>query len=320
MLVHDRGEELHLLRAVPDWWLGEGEQIRVERAPTHFGVMDLMVRGTASGVEVQLQPPRRQPPERIILHLPDSRPLLKPIEGVEVAHRPDQGKRWDFATVVDRYAEQAGPLLRPIPALLSLPPDEPVKSDNCEMLDLGRLANTDPFTAPFGVENPGNYLFTGLRTGLQTAAGVPFRIIDPKQNNGRGLVVLHSSRAPASRSWPKEVEIPVGKQGTRLFFLGNVHGWGSHDPGTGPWGAVAEYVIHYADGRTQTAPLITGRTADDWASTPEADEVSVGLRGDPWHLNVLGVTLLPVRIEKIVFRDLGTPAAAVLAAVTLENQ
>ena len=82
---------------------------------------------------------------------------------------------------------------------------------------------------------------------------------------------------------------------------------------------MAEYVIHYADGQTQTVPLVTGRTADEWAMPPEADEVAVGFRGEPWHLNVLGVTLRPVAVEKIVFRDLGTPAAPVLAAVTLEK-
>ena len=33
MLVHEAGDELHLLTAVPDWWLGDGREIRVERRP-----------------------------------------------------------------------------------------------------------------------------------------------------------------------------------------------------------------------------------------------------------------------------------------------
>jgi hypothetical protein len=80
---------------------------------------------------------------------------------------------------------------------------------------------------------------------------------------------------------------------------------------------VAEYVIQYTDGERQTIPLITGTTADDWALPPEAQEVFVGLKGGLWHLNVLGVKLRDVTIEKVIFRDLGTPAAPVLAAVTL---
>jgi hypothetical protein len=115
------------------------------------------------------------------------------------------------------------------------------------------------------------------------------------------------------------VEIAVGQKGRRLYFLGNVHGWSPQDAGAGPWGAVAEYVIHYADGETQTVPLITGRTADEWTAGPEADEAHVGLRGDPWHLNMLGVELRDEVVEKVVFRDLDTPAAPVLVAVTLEK-
>ncbi len=81
---------------------------------------------------------------------------------------------------------------------------------------------------------------------------------------------------------------------------------------------MAEYAIRYTDGTEQVVPLIAGRTTDDWASPPEAVEAFAGLRGDPWHLSVLGVELRPVPVDRIIFRDLGTPAAPVLAAVTLE--
>ncbi len=320
MLLHERGNTLHLLSAVPDWWLAEGEEIRVERAPTHFGPMSFHIRGTAGGVHVELEPPTRQPPDEIILHLPASRPPVGKVKGVRVVTRSDQKKRWDFPTIVRIYQEQAPPQPRPIPGLVSLPLAKAVDRDRCQMLDVSAPANTDPFTAPFGVPNPGKYLFTGMPVGVQTAAGVPFRIIDPKQNAGRGFIVLHSPKAPSDRKWPHHAEIPVKQTGKRLFFLGNVHGWGSRDEGTHEWGAVAEYVIHYADGQTQTVPLITGRTIEDWTvENREVTEAAWGLEGNPWHLNVLGVELRPVQVEKIVFRDLGTVAAPLLAAVTLEK-
>ena len=81
MLVHEQGDELHLLAAVPDWWLGAGQEIRIENAPTHFGPMSLLVRGTPAGVEVQLTKPVRNPPKRIVLHLPTSRPLSRHAAG-----------------------------------------------------------------------------------------------------------------------------------------------------------------------------------------------------------------------------------------------
>jgi len=316
-LVHDRGDELHLLLGAPDWWLGDGQEIRVENAPTHFGPLGLRMRGSRLGVQVELEPPKRQPPVRVVLHLPQSRPALSVPPGVVVAVRSNQTRRWDFATAVALYQSQSAQVAKPIPGLVRLPLPQPLALDRCRLLDLAPVANTDPFNAPFGVHRPGKYLFAGLPTGLQVVAGVPFRVLDPAQNNGRGLVVLQG--AHASGQFPQQVEVAVGAEGKRLFFLGNVHGWLPDDEGAGPWGAVAEYVIEYADGQRQVVPLISQRTADDWASEPEASDVVAGLRGDPWHVNVLGVEVRPVRIERVIFRDLGSPAAPVLLAVTLEQ-
>jgi len=318
MLIHERGDELHLLMAVPDWWLAEGQVIRIERAPTHFGPMSLRVAGTARGVHVKLDPSWRRPPKQIFLHLPESRPLSESVEGLDVVVRSDQRRRWDFSTIVQLYRDRAASSLKPILSLVRLPLELSNASDRYRMLNLAPLANTNPLTAPFGVENPGSYVFRDLPRGMHTVGGVPFQILDPADNRGLGLIVLHSPQAPANQKWPHEVEIPVGQQGKRLFFLGNVHGWSAQDAGTGQWNAVAEYVIQYADGYEQRVPLITGRTADDWAMPPEADEVFVGLQGNPWHLNVLGVELRGAIIERIRFCDLGTPAAPVLAAVTLQ--
>ena len=112
-LVHEQGDELHLLLGAPDWWLEDGREIRVEHAPTHFGIMSLRLRGTATGIEFKLDPPRRQPPSRMVLHLPTSRPLLKTPKGVNVVYRPDQARRWDFPAVVDAYLNlPTTPLLR----------------------------------------------------------------------------------------------------------------------------------------------------------------------------------------------------------------
>jgi hypothetical protein len=110
-LVHERGDELHLLLGAPDWWLEVGKEIRIEKAPTHFGTMSLRLRGTATGVEFKLDPPRRQPPSRIVLHLPNSRPVLKAPGTVDVVYRPDDSRRWDFPTVIETYQKLPAPPL-----------------------------------------------------------------------------------------------------------------------------------------------------------------------------------------------------------------
>ncbi|HUW59707.1 MAG TPA: hypothetical protein VMZ06_01775 [Candidatus Bathyarchaeia archaeon] len=104
MLIHEQGDELHLLSAVPDWWLDEGNAIKVEKAPTHFGVIGFEVQGTPGGVRLKFEPSWREAPKKVVLHLPKSRPLENP-GAVEVVTRPDQKVRWDFETVVARYRE-----------------------------------------------------------------------------------------------------------------------------------------------------------------------------------------------------------------------
>jgi hypothetical protein len=80
---------------------------RIERAPPHFGPLNLRIAGTATGVRVKRDPLWRQPPTRIVLYLPESRPLVEPAEGLDVVLRPDQQQRWDFPTVVRLYRDRA---------------------------------------------------------------------------------------------------------------------------------------------------------------------------------------------------------------------
>jgi hypothetical protein len=54
-------------------------------------------------VNVVLTAPTRQPPKRIVLHLPASRPWLNPARGISTMRRPDQKVRWDFPMVVEKY-------------------------------------------------------------------------------------------------------------------------------------------------------------------------------------------------------------------------
>ena len=114
-----------------------------------------------------------------------------------------------------------------------------------------------------------------------------------------------STGRPQSWAW-------LSREPRFLCVLGNVTGWGPGDQGTGPWGAVGEYEVRYADGSRQVIPLITGRTVDDWLWPPAATDVAAVLRGSGWHLN-----LLVAALEAIAVRDLGTPSSPVVAAITI---
>jgi hypothetical protein len=241
------------------------------------------------------------------------------LPGVEVVARSDQKQRWDFPTIVDTYRRLMPREAKPIPGLITEQLRQALDPERCDMLDLSALANTDPFNRPFGKAGKPRG-FAGMSVGQVVVEGIPFAVIDPAKNDGRGLVVLHSPRSKESPAWPREVEIPVNGRARRAFFLGNVQEWSPLDPGTGRWAGIAEYVIHYADGKTQTVPLVTGRTCDQWDGQPTTDDVVATLEGATWHMNVLAASLRDVPIVRIVFRDLGAVSAPVLAAVTLERR
>ena len=99
---------MHLLKAVPDWWLSAGQEIRIENLPTYFGTIGLTIRGTATGVRVKLNKPLRRPPSKIVLHLPANRPLETALDGVTTVTRKPQSVRWDFPTVIEHYRKLKG--------------------------------------------------------------------------------------------------------------------------------------------------------------------------------------------------------------------
>ncbi len=341
MIFREQADALHLLSCVPDHWLTTAPGVRVKAAPTHFGRLNMSAVVADDLLQVTIGPADRAPPKFVVVHAPvgmafdgadaagdASAAHLEPAMArldPEIARRggtvrlrvkrPPGPPTLTFASRVAAYLNEAGPALRPIPGVVATPSPEELGDDRCVPLDLSRAATTNSLTAPFKVPNPGELVFAGLSPGDLTVCGVPMRILDPARNDDKNLVVLHG--AGACEILPREVEVPVGKAGRYICVLGNVTGWAPDDPGTGPWGAVAEYEIRYADGRVQTVPLITGRTADEWTGPASAVDVEVALRGRPWHLNLLTVALQPGLVRSVVFRDRGTPASPVVAAMTL---
>jgi hypothetical protein len=158
MLVHETEDELWLLPAVPDGWLEAGQEIRIARLPTHFGEMSLQVRGTAEGVQVEISPPRRNPPQRVALYLPASRPVVGELPGVQLRTRSQQSKRWDFASVVAQY-ESTYDWTKP--NVVSLSTGKPATCSHAlpgftaELANDGRSCDVDSYWATDVAKQPG---------------------------------------------------------------------------------------------------------------------------------------------------------------------
>lgn len=71
LLVFERGRELHLLEGLPRTWLRPGARTELDRIFTNFGPVSLRLQVSEDGRELRLllEPPRREPPEKIAIHL-----------------------------------------------------------------------------------------------------------------------------------------------------------------------------------------------------------------------------------------------------------
>ena len=147
----------------------------------------------------------------------------------------------------------------------------------------------------------------------QLFRGVPFDVIDQKSNSGKSCIVL---RGELRREFPAEVTgIRVGRRATRLYFL--------HTAVFGTTPKTAEYVIHYADGTTETVPLRGRFEIADWWAPRHLDNALLAWSGvNPASKQNVGVYAFEYRnphpdkeITTIDFRSEGN-AVPVLLAIT----
>lgn len=70
-LILERGNELHLFEGVPGTWIKPGAVLKATDIATDFGPISLECRvsGNGSNATVFLKPPKRNPPQQIVLHL-----------------------------------------------------------------------------------------------------------------------------------------------------------------------------------------------------------------------------------------------------------
>ncbi|NLH17755.1 MAG: hypothetical protein GX455_14350, partial [Phycisphaerae bacterium] len=69
LLILERGNELHLLEALPQAWTKPGGRIHIEKMPTSFGEMDLDVVFEEAQARVKLLFARRSTEGKVVLHL-----------------------------------------------------------------------------------------------------------------------------------------------------------------------------------------------------------------------------------------------------------
>ncbi|MBN1125145.1 MAG: hypothetical protein JXA82_09060, partial [Sedimentisphaerales bacterium] len=79
LLILERGDELHLLEAIPDSWARSGSRIEMKQIPTSFGVISLEMKAAQDGLSamIRFDPPQREKPKKIIIHLEHFHPSIE---------------------------------------------------------------------------------------------------------------------------------------------------------------------------------------------------------------------------------------------------
>lgn len=119
--------------------------------------------------------------------------------------------------------------------------------------------------------------------------GIPFRLIDPKANQGRSVITLRGG--PHDPAAPTEVRgiAVAGAKADRLWFL-HTGCWGS--PG-GHQVLVARYELVYSDGTRIEIPIRQGREINDWWNPQPLAGAQVAWNGRNERHAPIGLYLMP---------------------------
>ena len=181
------------------------------------------------------------------------------------------------------------------------------------------------YTAPLDNDwlvSPGVNLGS-LPRGVQTFAGVKFDVRGIVQLASTELLALSAlSEEEKARQYPRSVAgIPVRLRAERVHFL-QASAWSAGDGEK-----VGEYVVHYADGRQRSIPLLYRRSLIDWwvkSATDKPTDAEIAWHGSHTRssISLFKYTWTNPRpgvaIDTIDFVSAMSKAAPFLVAVTCE--
>jgi hypothetical protein len=139
-----------------------------------------------------------------------------------------------------------------------------LESNDCDLIDLKPWFNSS-FIDEVASDGKGGWDDYGsdndlrnMVVGRQILSGVPFQIVDPRQNNDRSCVILWNERL----SWqPKSVAgIKVDGLYNALYFL-HTSTCTSGKKGD----ELYKFVVHFADGSADELPIRKGVHVADWS-------------------------------------------------------
>jgi len=162
-------------------------------------------------------------------------------------HRPNRD-----AEFAEKFAKFSAARWQSIVDARTKPYDYLTKIENKKwyMLDISKVANRGLIGKRGWMG--GSYTLDFFEVGKQQIHGVPFNIIDQKNNNDNSIIVLKSTKLKRLQNFdtPEQVVIPVNEK-LKVIYVLHGCGWSPKQE------EVAKYILVYKDGTTAEKPIIT---------------------------------------------------------------
>jgi putative heme-binding domain-containing protein len=154
--------------------------------------------------------------------------------------------------------------------------------------------------------------------GLQSFAGVPFNVIDPRDGRVANVLLLHSPNGEVTRRMPRTVTVPANGPAKLIHLLSGVSGWGFPYSPKGTESLIVR--IQYDDDETEEHRLINGEHFADYIRVVDVPQSQLAFRLRGQQIRYLAIE--PQRrepIKAIEFAKGDDRTAPVIMAVTLES-
>jgi putative membrane-bound dehydrogenase-like protein len=185
-------------------------------------------------------------------------------------------------------------------------------------LPLGKAATISSVQGMFISKDADEQRLIFPKWGPQTAFGVPFQVIDPRDGAVPNVIELYGPNGDVSRGMPKSATVPCNAPAKAIHLLSGVGGWCWPYSKKGTTSMIVR--LHYADGKTEDHPLINGVHMADYIRVVDVPESQLAFKLRGQQIRYLSIK--PDRkdkIDAIEFVKGDDETAPVVMAATVES-
>jgi putative heme-binding domain-containing protein len=152
----------------------------------------------------------------------------------------------------------------------------------------------------------------------KTFEGVPFNLIDPRDDKVSNVILLYSPQGKIPPKMPKSVTVPCNAPAKAIHLLSGVSGWGFPYTEKGSVSLIVR--LHYDDGKTEDHKLINGEHFADYIRKVEVpgSQFAFSMKGKQQVRYLAVQPERPDKIKEIEFVKGPDSTAPVIMAVTVE--